>query len=673
MKSFLTLLIFIMGLSTQLTAQTPGTISGTVTDNNSEPVIGAVVLAIQNGTTKGGAVSDVDGQFLIKPLQPGRYDVKVNYAGYKESIVKGVIVSPDKETEVNVTLEPSQEAVLNEVTIVEYKVPLIDKFDAGSNVVITAEEIERMPTRNTVSVAGSRSRKGKRRKGTQYIIDGVQVTGANATGGVYLNPGTEQYTKHKENDFKLVSADPLSTMSVDVDRASYSNVRRFINSGQTPPPDAVRIEEMVNYFDYNYPQPQNNDPIAIVTEVTTCPWETDHLLLHIGMQAKKFETEKLPPSNLVFLLDVSGSMDEPNKLPLVKSALKMLVDNLRDKDRIAMVVYAGNAGLVLPSTPGSNKQTIKEAIDQLEAGGSTAGGAGIKLAYKVAFDNYIKGGNNRIILATDGDFNVGISNNNDLERLIEKEREKGIYLTCLGFGMGNYKDSKLEILADKGNGNYAYIDNEKEAQKTLVKEFGGTIFTIAKDVKAQIEFNPAKVQGYRLIGYENRVLSNEDFKDDKKDAGDMGSGHTVTIIYELIPAGVKSKDLPDVDELKYQKKYMDKTGTFTGELATIKFRYKRPNGKTSTEMVHTINDMRTNIMNARSDVQFATSVAMFGMLLQKSAHKGTSDYKKVLELAKKGKEDDKEGYKAEYIRLVKKAGKLNDKEDEHVAGWFAEE
>lgn len=695
MKRLLTMLVLLVAGWSQAMAQgAAGAIIGTVVDENNDPVINAQVQVSSGGVIKGGSVTDFDGNYVIKPLMPGRYEVKVNYLGYKENLTTGVLVQPGQNTKVNVKLKRSDAAMLEEVVITEYKVPLIDKYQGGSTSVKTSEEIETMATRNTTTMAGART------NGTLYIVDGVQVYGSRginvsqnaiergnrksrrasrdmAHNSQYLNPSVESYKKNPENDFKTVAANPLSTMSVDVDRASYSNIRRFIESGQLPPADAVRIEEMVNYFHYNYPQPKDEHPLAIVTELTDCPWQPGHQLLHIGMQAKTIATESLPPSNLVFLVDVSGSMGEPNKLPLVKESLKLLTKNLRDKDHIAIVVYAGSAGLVLPPTPGNHKQTIYDALDRLQSGGSTAGGAGIQLAYKTASEHYIRGGNNRVILATDGDFNVGISGDNELENLITKEREKGIYLTCLGYGMGNYKDSKLEVLADKGNGNYAYIDDIKEAEKTLGKEFGGTIFTLAKDVKAQIEFNPAKVQAYRLVGYENRILNEEDFKDDKKDAGDMGSGHSVTIIYEIIPAGIKSDKVRTVTPLKYQKNIAGVSVPESPELATIKFRYKKPNGNTSMEMAHVIGTTSKNIELANDNVKFASSVAMFGMLLKKSEYKGNSSYDKALALAKSAREDDAEGYRAEYIQLLKKsaklAGKNNINEDKEVVGWFAEE
>ncbi len=399
---------------------------------------------------------------------------------------------------------------------------------------------------------------------------------------------TEEYDAITENPFLTAKENPLSTFSIDVDAGSYSNVRRFLNNGELPPAGAVRIEELINYFHYDYPQPVNDDPFSINTEVSACAWSPSHQLVMIGLQGRRIPTENLPASNLVFLIDVSGSMFEPEKLPLVQKSLKMLVDQLREQDRVSLVVYAGNAGLVLPSTPGSEKTKIKNAIDGLEAGGSTAGGAGIQLAYKVASQNFIKNGNNRIILCTDGDFNVGPSSDSELFEIIDKEKKTGVFLTVLGYGMGNYKDAKMEKLADKGNGNHAYIDNEMEAKKVLVNEFGGTLFTIAKDVKLQIEFNPYKVQSYRLIGYENRMLNKEDFNNDNKDAGELGSGHTVTAIYEVIPVGVKDEFSQKVDPLKYQKQEKGYLKNTTNELMTIKFRYKKPDGDTSMLIVHTI-------------------------------------------------------------------------------------
>lgn len=467
---------------------------------------------------------------------------------------------------------------------------------------------------------------------------------------------TEGYDAIIENRFLAAANTPLSTFSIDVDAAAYSNVRRFLQSGQLPPAGAVRIEEMINYFRYEYPQPLGEDPFSINTEISDCPWNSKHKLALIGLQGKKIPTENLPASNLVFLIDVSGSMDQENKLPLVQSSMKLLVDQLRQQDKVAMVVYAGSAGLVLPSTNGAEKIKIKDAIDKLQAGGSTAGGEGIKLAYRIAKENFVQGGNNRVILCTDGDFNVGISSNDALERLIEEERKSGVFLTVLGYGTGNYQDSKMQRLADKGNGNHAYIDNLMEARKVLVSEFGGTLFTIAKDVKLQIEFNPARVQAYRLIGYENRLLNKEDFNNDQKDAGDLGSGHTVTALYEIIPAGVESKFLEPVDPLKYQSS--SNVVNVSKEMMTIKFRYKKPDGDVSKLLQHAVIDDHILLSNTSSNFRFAAAVASFAMVLRNSEFKQQSSYDQAWQLAKGALDNDEEGYRSEFLKLLKNAQSL---------------
>ncbi len=500
-------------------------------------------------------------------------------------------------------------------------------------------------------------------------VAGVQIRGYSDQGYAkhksrdYASPeyeqqpqwNTEEYDGIEENIFREALKNPLSTFSIDVDAASYSNMRRFLNNGQRPPKDAVRIEELINYFDYDYSQPKSEHPFAIHTEISSAPWNSQHKLVHIGLQGKSIPTENLPASNLVFLIDVSGSMSDPNKLPLLKSSFKMLVEQLRPQDHIAIVVYAGAAGLVLEPTSGSEKRKILDALDQLEAGGSTAGGAGIKLAYEVAKKNFKRDGNNRIILATDGDFNVGESSNASMERLIEEKRKEGVFLTVLGFGMGNYKDSKMEILADKGNGNYAYIDNITEARKVLVSEFGGTLFTIAKDVKLQVEFNPAKVKAYRLIGYENRVLKNEDFNNDKKDAGDLGSGHTVTALYEIIPVGVDSEFFK-IDDLKYQKTTIDPKANRSDELMTIKFRYKKPDGDVSKLIVHPLVDSNIPLAKTSDNFRWSASVAAFGMLLRESEYIKNFSYDAVVQMAQQSKGEDKEGYRIEFINMVKSFG-----------------
>nr|WP_294870968.1 von Willebrand factor type A domain-containing protein [uncultured Pedobacter sp.] len=470
-----------------------------------------------------------------------------------------------------------------------------------------------------------------------------------------VNESSESYASINENQFRNAIKNPLSTFSIDVDAASYTNIRRFINNGGLPPADAVRIEEMVNYFDYDYPQPKGKDPINIVTEIADAPWNTMHKLVKIGLQGRKISTDKLPASNLVFLIDVSGSMAQANKLPLLVSSFKLLAEQLRSSDKVAIVVYAGNAGLVLPSTPGDQKIKIKDALDKLSAGGSTAGGQGIELAYKVASENFIKGGNNRVILATDGDFNVGASSDDDMEKLIEKKRKSGIFLTTLGYGMGNYKDSKMEVLANKGNGNYAYIDNITEARKVLVNEFGGTLFTIAKDVKLQIEFNPSKVQSYRLIGYENRMLKAKDFNDDQKDAGELGSGHTVTALYEVIPVGVKSIFSGSIDDLKYQKNDKPVISGNNKELLTVKLRYKQPDANVSKLIEQPVIDNRIPFDKTTNNFRFSAAVAEFGMLLRQSDFRQNSNFDQVIRNAQKAMGNDNEGYRSEFIKLAKSA------------------
>jgi Ca-activated chloride channel homolog len=467
------------------------------------------------------------------------------------------------------------------------------------------------------------------------------------------NFNTEGYDYINENGFKNVKNNPLSTFSIDVDNASYSNIRRFINMGELPPADAVRIEEMINYFKYDYPEPESAHPFAVSSELSVCPWNKQHLLLQVGLRGKSIDKSSLPSSNLVFLIDVSGSMNYPNKLPLLKSAFGLLVNELRARDHVAIVVYAGAAGLVLESTPGNRKETIMGAIENLQAGGSTAGGAGLKLAYEEAEKNFVVNGNNRIILATDGDFNVGASSNDAMERLIEEKRKEGVFITVLGFGMGNVKDNKMELIADKGNGNYSYIDNLQEARRVLVREFSGTLFTIAKDVKFQIEFNPEKIASYRLIGYENRLLASEDFNDDRKDAGEMGAGHNVTALYELMPAG-SDEYVPGIDPLKYQvsggtdKRQSD----FMDEYLTIKIRYKNPDGMKSMLVVKPVKGPANSINSASDNLRFASAVAEFGMILRNSEFSGNATLESALSLAKSSRGEDEEGYRAEMIRMI---------------------
>jgi Ca-activated chloride channel family protein len=475
-------------------------------------------------------------------------------------------------------------------------------------------------------------------------------------------PGAgDTYAHVKENTFFDVKKAPLSTFSLDVDNASYTNVRRFLNEGQLPPRDAVRVEEMLNYFRYDYAAPPatSPDPVRISTELAACPWAAGHQLARIGIQAKKIETAKLPPANLVFLVDVSGSMDGPDRLPLVQAGLKLLVKQLRPQDRVALVVYAGAAGLVLPPTPGSQPQVILDAIDRLQAGGSTAGGAGLRLAYSTARQYFQKEGNNRVILATDGDFNVGESSNDAMEKLIVDQRESGVFLTVLGCGRGNLRDSRMETLADKGNGNYAYLDNLDEAGRVLVAQFGGTLFTVAKDVKLQIEFNPARVANYRLVGYENRMLEAEDFNNDRKDAGELGAGHTVTALYELVPVGSAQ---PLIDDLKYQPAKPTTASMqqfLTNDVLTVKLRYKEPQGSTSKLLAQPLVGAALAIEKASPDFRFAAAVAQFGMLLRQSEQRGTATWAATEKLADGARGTDADGYRAELVRLVRLAEGLS--------------
>ena len=471
---------------------------------------------------------------------------------------------------------------------------------------------------------------------------------------------TESYNNIADNRFHRVSDEPLSTFAIDVDAAAYGNVRRYLNNNELPPAGAVRTEEMINYFKYQYEQPRGKDPFSINTEISDCPWNKNDKLVLIGLQGKTIPAQDLPASNLVFLIDVSGSMSSENKLPLVKASLKMLTGKLREKDRISIVTYAGQAGLALPATSGSNKTKIKDAIDALEAGGSTNGSAGIELAYRIAQQHQIHEGNNRIILCTDGDFNIGATSDDDVVRLIEKERSRGIYLSVLGVGMGNYKDSKMELLADKGNGNYAYLDGINEADKVLIKEFGGTLYTIAKDVKIQVEFNPNKVEGYRLIGYEDRYLNKEDFNDDSKDAGELGSGHAVTALYEIIPAGVTSPFLKSVDPLKYQRNYARKVAPVNEEILTVKFRYKTTANNNSVLLVQPVTDHRIDINKTSDNFRFAAAVAGFAMLLRNSEYRGTLKWYQVINIANGSLGKDADGYRKEFVSLVKKAENLAD-------------
>ncbi|MEN9919202.1 MAG: hypothetical protein RL662_1638 [Bacteroidota bacterium] len=594
------------------------TIIGKVTDKDmGEELVGVAVS--EKGTTR-GTITDLDGNYSIV-VEKGKTLV-FSFIGYNSVEIKAT------KNNIDVTME-SDNRLLDEVVVTQGMMKHAAKTHHTSPM-INAE----------MSAMGQVSTK-------DYSPSPIAVN-------------DEAYGQFAENRFISPLTEALSTLSIDVDAASYTNFRRFVNQGQKPPKDAIRTEEFINYFSYTYNQPTDKDPVKITTEVGECPWATDHRLVRIGVKAKEIAKDNLPASNFVFLIDVSGSMDGPTRLDLVKSSLSLLVNNLRDKDRVAIVVYAGSAGEVLPSTSGSDKQKIREALDKLNAGGSTAGGAGIQLAYKIAKRNFVKDGNNRIILCTDGDFNVGISSNEGLESLIEEERKSGVFLSILGYGMGNYKDDRMQILAQKGNGNAAYIDNLQEANRVLVNEFGGTLFTVAKDVKLQLEFNPSQVQAYRLIGYESRLLNKEDFNDDTKDAGEMGAGHTVTALYELIPQGIKSSFAGKVDDLKYQVLDNQKKQTivsYSPELLTIKLRYKQPDGARSVKLEIPLIDNGKNTVS--SDLKFASAVAMFTQLLKESDFKGNATFDSVLGLAKSSLGEDVNGYRREFVRLVETVKNMN--------------
>ncbi|WP_178988394.1 vWA domain-containing protein [Winogradskyella schleiferi] len=692
MKNLVLILALVLS-SWQIQAQEK-TISGIVTTaDDALPLPGVNVII--KGNSK-GTQTDFDGKYSI---QVNSGDILVfSYIGYITTEVKVGSVS-----RINVALESDSNS-LDEVVVTAYSVSKKRAFTGAVSVVsVESHQTSKSQLRNqarkrvhnkiTNQLAGQVA--GIKIKGTTksnisnllYIVDGIPVQKSYNTLIEQLDPDTidsvniyksseainkfgnsakygcivittksgnyriqndEDYANITENNFESTAMSPLSTFSIDVDKAGYSNVRRMINNGETIPPDAVKLEEMVNYFNYKYPQPTDQHPFSIHTEVVETPWHKDTQLVRIGLQGKSYENDQLPASNLTFLIDVSGSMGSQNKLPLLKSAFKLLVNQLREKDKVSIVVYAGAAGVVLEPTSGNEKESILSALDHLNSGGSTAGGAGIELAYKLAEKNFKKNGNNRVVLATDGDFNVGASSDKAMQTLIEEKRKSGVFLSVLGFGYGNYKDSKLETLADKGNGNHAYIDNMQEAQKVFGKEFGGTLFTIAKDVKIQVEFNPKKVQAYRLIGYENRLLADEDFIDDSKDAGELGSGHTVTALYEVIPVGIKSDYLNAIPDLKYTQSKV--SANYEDELFTVKFRYKKPNEDTSIEMVHIQN---TQLTEASEDMNFASAVALFGMQLRNSKYVNNASTSKVIELAESGRGADSDGYRAEFMRLVK--------------------
>lgn len=639
MKTILNTFLVLMLFSFLSYAQTQtGLIKGKITDKETGGPLIAAIVSVAN--TQTGTSTDFDGNYQLE-LAPGVYDLEIKYIGYETMLVKELKVKPD-------------EVLIQDFELVQSNVHL--------ELIIVESNREKQLSEQAVSVEVISSHRIQNINSKRSKKNSNKGFNSPNNSSVWAGHNTEEYDRIYENEFISVNDEPLSTFSIDVDAASYSNMRRFIvKQGMLPPPDAVRTEEMINYFNYDYPQPVGEHPFSVTTEVAPCPWNPENKLIHVGLQAKEIDMKESVPNNLVFLIDVSGSMSNPDKLPMVKRSLNMLVENLKDNDRIAIVVYAGAAGLVLPSTKGKNKESIFQAIDQLSAGGSTAGGQGIKLAYKVARENFMEKGNNRVILATDGDFNVGPSSDAALVRIIEKEREDNVFLTVLGFGTGNYKDSKMEQLADKGNGNYAYIDNMLEAKKVLVNEMGGTLVAIAKDVKFQLEFNPLNVRSYRLIGYENRLLNKEDFNDDTKDAGEMGMGHTVTALYEVVPANGKGETgKAKVDPLKYQQTSMSEAAQNAQELLAIKLRYKQPDERKSQIFSLAVLDNLKDSDDASENFRWSAAVAQFGMLLRNSKFKGSTTYHSTIALAKAAKGADEYGYRAEFIRIVETASMLSD-------------
>jgi Ca-activated chloride channel homolog len=661
MKQLLLSISLFVAMLTNANAQQKN-IAGTVLDEKGNGIAG---VAIQVKGTKTGTVSAQDGTFQIQVPDSLKAVLQFSIVGYTTKEVKA-----KKEKNWQISLAASH-ATLQEVVVVGHSAMARKSYSASSSIVVPPSGLAySYASTLTGKIAGVQINGGIAKPninaGTTVMLRGASTSITSLEIGrkwyghdsvLQDDEHSEQYNKIIENKFIAATQNPVSTFSIDVDGAAYSNIRRLLNAGSLPPADAVRIEEMINYFNYQHPQPIDTLPFSITMEMADCPWKHQNKLMMVALQAKIIQQEKLPASNLVFLVDVSGSMGSAEKLPLLQQALKLLTDQLRPQDKVTLVAYAGAAGLVLPTTSGANKIAIKEAIDHLSAGGSTAGGQGIELAYKMAIDNFDKTGNNRVILCTDGDFNVGVSSNEALVKLIEDKRQSGVFLSVLGFGTGDYQDGKMQELANKGNGNHAYIDQLSEAKKVLVSEFGGTLFTLAKDVKLQLEFNAKYVAGYRLIGYENRMLNKEDFDDDKKDAGELGSGQTVTAIYEIIPAGVNSDYIAKDSSFKMLDNGMV-ANQQSNDWASVKFRYKEPTADQSKLYTTAIADKHYTIFQCSDNMQFAASVAGFGLLLRNSQYKGDLTYNQVLSIAKSSRGSDKEGYRKEMLTLVRKAKKI---------------
>jgi Ca-activated chloride channel family protein len=631
LAAVLSVLVFVLPPAAQTGV---GTVNGTVKNSSGVPVAGVVVRIMTPGSSPYSTASNAQGAFAFRRVPVGDYELTAALTGFA-AFSRRITVAAGKTARIDVVLRAApmgqdSGVVQERLSLSPHAEPAPVRIEGGR------PDSPAPPYPETAA-----SRMQPRGWGSPILAGRPDFN-------------TEAYDRIDENPFRRAAQDPLSTFSIDVDTASYSNVRRFLNRGSLPPPDAVRIEELINYFRFDYPQPADGAPVSITTEVAACPWNQQHRLALIGVQARALDMDAVPARNLVFLLDVSGSMEPPDKLPLVRTAMRMLVDTLTERDRIAIVVYAGASGVALPATSGARKDRIHAAIAQLEARGSTNGAAGITLAYQTAEEHFIKGGINRVILATDGDFNVGVTNQGELTRLIEQKRASGIFLSVLGVGTGNTKDSTMEKLADRGNGNYAYLDSLHEARKVLVREAGATLVTVAKDVKIQVEFNPANVAAYRLIGYENRMLRHQDFNDDRRDAGEMGAGHTVTALYEIVPAGADT-DVPPVDPLKYGRPSAPASGAARDELMTVKLRYKSPEGNASKLMAVPVKN-RTTGMSA--NVGFAAAIAEFGMLLRESDERGSATHVDAAALARRFRGSDPDGYRAEFVRLVELADAL---------------
>jgi Ca-activated chloride channel family protein len=622
--------------------QWTGVINGVVKDSKTKEKIENAIVILQCTCLKEQreARTNASGIYAFRNLPPGQYTIQV--LSGKANVSKIATLPRGAKFRANFSLDPKNEFVRK----IQVNARPVRRSAAGRTI--------RMDSAKNLPVGSSTRRDFT---ATVDTSAGAYRSGSQSFRHRSERWNRESYRRVDENGWYSAADRPLSTFSIDVDTASYSNVRRFLDQGSLPPQDAVRIEELINYFDYDTPRVGESRPFVVAAEVGPSPWNKGKKLVRISMRAKDLDPKNLPPRNLVFLVDVSGSMQSEDKLPLLKRSLHLVVDQMRPKDHVSLVVYAGAAGVALNPTSGADKRTIRQAIDGLAAGGSTNGAGGIRAAYGLAKQNFHKEGINRVVLGTDGDFNVGTTSHGELTRLIEQKRETGVFLSVLGFGTGNLQDDRMEGLADRGNGNYAYIDTVREAEKVLVKESGGTLVTLAKDVKLQIEFNPQRVESYRLVGYENRKLKAKDFDDDKKDAGELGLGHDVTALYEVTPRNLQKKR--KTRKLRYQSKRGATREAVTDELMLIKLRYKTPRGKRSKLEQFVLKDRDVALARTTDDFRFAAAVATFGMLLRKSKHRGQADWDDARRLASGSMGKDQNGYRAEFLSLVRRAESLS--------------